>query len=276
MQLTNILLTSATLGTALSAALPVVRDDSSLIAPVPVNGAAAHPHKSNERSDSLVAPVPINGAAALPHKNSERSDSLVAPVPANGAAAHPNHNGKRVDSLVAPVPVNGAAAHPHPNQKRAEDFMAPAHPPPKQDQKRDALDWMLSDDNDRCGATTWEDHTASTHNAPSISDCLQIADHFSHQTGYFSLEVIQSSSTQLNVLGSIGSCKFGAAPASGRVDPRIQDLYIGSQDVVDIIHDAVSKFAKEDKVAATGTTTCTWDGDLGHLGGPMMWSLYHS
>ncbi|KAI1120979.1 hypothetical protein F5Y10DRAFT_289094 [Nemania abortiva] len=100
---------------------------------------------------------------------------------------------------------------------------------------------------DLCGDSTFVDRTSDA--SPTVADCLQIAANI-----YIDGEwMVDSSGVQHQIL-EFGTCKFGIM-ADGLPIGNVQ-VYIGNQDVIDIIHQSVGLFGGSGKVGSKGDMTC--------------------
>ena len=114
-----------------------------------------------------------------------------------------------------------------------------------------------------CGDSTFVGQT--TEASPSIDDCLQIVENIRGTDGKWNPE---------NAVGEqhegphYGSCAVGFQSldvGNGNIN-----YHVGSQDVVDIIHESIDRFAWNGKVGAKGHMKCK--GTVGPQ--PIEWGLY--
>lgn len=115
---------------------------------------------------------------------------------------------------------------------------------------------------DLCGDSTFVDQTSGA--SPKSSDCLQIAKNIG-KGGTWDVEAIVSNHHQLL---QYGTCVFGveAMGVTGNVQ-----VFLGAQDIIDVITDAVDKFGGSGKIGAKGKMKC--NGNIKRQ--EIEWGLYH-
>ncbi|EFE44221.1 class V chitinase, putative [Trichophyton verrucosum HKI 0517] len=86
--------------------------------------------------------------------------------------------------------------------------------------------------------------------SPLVSDCMTIIKNIEGTDGQWTTPVVGKSQRRLV---DFGTCKFGVEAT--KVDGNIA-FYVGAQDIVDIITDAIKQFAKDGRVAAKGDMSC--------------------
>ncbi|KAI0164012.1 hypothetical protein GGR57DRAFT_489709 [Xylariaceae sp. FL1272] len=112
-----------------------------------------------------------------------------------------------------------------------------------------------------CGNSTFENKGSEA--SPLVSDCLQLAKNIYIEGDW----TVDSSGTQ-HQIAQFGSCKFGIQ-GEGMPIGNI-DIYIGNQDIIDIINDAVTRFGSTGRVGAKGSMTC-WGNVKGQQ---VVWGIY--
>ncbi len=100
---------------------------------------------------------------------------------------------------------------------------------------------------DLCQSSIFVDNTTDT--SPSIADCLQIIKNFQgDSTGELAVGISEHREE-----GS-GTCKFIVHSVRG-ADGNVR-FFVGLGDIIDIIHDAISKFGRGGRIGATGIVDC--------------------
>jgi hypothetical protein len=275
MKLTYIILISTALGNAISVSLSGAVRDNRFGVSTHIDGNSARSHVSTKRGDSLegsslIVSAPKDTVTAAPHHNNKRrDDSSAVPVPDDHALAHHQHDGKRGDSPRTFFSEYHAAAHPH--IKR--DY-------------RWATTGGAYGDNNFCNGTTFRKSPSSE--VIRYSDCLEIASWYRDNHGTFTVwNPDPGAPDSLNVLSLTGSCTFavGIAPGKDIGSETPREMYIGSDDLSDLIYDAVARFggAEYDWVSAQGVVQCDvfvnstgGDGRLNKEQASMYWSLQHT
>ncbi|KAK3936951.1 hypothetical protein QBC46DRAFT_461157 [Diplogelasinospora grovesii] len=113
-----------------------------------------------------------------------------------------------------------------------------------------------------CGTSTFVDQTSSA--SPLVADCLQIVKNIEGTSGEWEVENALGDQHQLV---QSGTCKFGV---QGMGKNGNINFHVGSQDIVDIINQAVKQFGGSGQVGAEGDMTC--NGDV--KGQDVQWGLY--
>ncbi|KAH6631034.1 hypothetical protein B0J18DRAFT_379787 [Chaetomium sp. MPI-SDFR-AT-0129] len=110
-----------------------------------------------------------------------------------------------------------------------------------------------------CGDSTFVDQTSDA--SPLVSDCLQIIKNIEGDpTTSYSPPTING---QSGIAWGPKGCTFGVEVTE---PTAVTNMYIGGQDIIDIINDAVKKFGGSGKVGAKGNMVCN--------GLPILWGLY--
>ncbi|EFE34865.1 class V chitinase, putative, partial [Trichophyton benhamiae CBS 112371] len=115
---------------------------------------------------------------------------------------------------------------------------------------------------DECEASTFEDQTNG--GSPLVSDCKTIIKNIEGTDGQWTTQVVSKNQRQLV---DFGTCKFGVEAT--KVNGNIA-FYVGAQDIVDIITDAIKQFAKDGRVAAKGDMSCRGNAH----GQNVKWGIY--
>ncbi|KAK8070737.1 hypothetical protein PG997_010940 [Apiospora hydei] len=107
---------------------------------------------------------------------------------------------------------------------------------------------------DVCGASTLENRSSSA--SPRAEDCRQLARRIAGGGGMWTFGDLGSGVQQ--TLATYGTCAFGAEaldwfPYVVRGTSYFQHAKVGSQDVVDLVEDAVDRFEWEGLVGARGS-----------------------
>lgn len=122
---------------------------------------------------------------------------------------------------------------------------------------------------DLCGDSTFVNQNSAA--SPLVDDCLRIVDNLSVRpvgsTGRASWEV-ESFVKQQHQLVEYGSCAFGV---QGGKDGDAYFL-VGNQDIIDIIHTSIEKFAAAGTVGAKGEMVCR----AGSFPPTVTWGIYHT
>ncbi|KAJ5819791.1 hypothetical protein N7474_005382 [Penicillium riverlandense] len=111
-----------------------------------------------------------------------------------------------------------------------------------------------------CGASTFVDET--TGGSPTVSDCQQM---MANIAGGGSWEVLDTTQRQLV---QYGTCAFGANQDS---DGGI--IYVGNQDIIDLVTTAIDLFQWEGLVGAKGDMPCNI---VGASTSNTTWGLYYN
>ncbi|KAF9037503.1 putative necrosis-inducing factor-domain-containing protein [Panaeolus papilionaceus] len=95
-----------------------------------------------------------------------------------------------------------------------------------------------------CGGSSFENRWRAT--APLVSDCQTLANNIRGDGDW-----TQTTASGQRQIASFGTCHFG-------VEGNNSDGFyrVGNEDVMDLIHDSISKFQKNGRVAARGTMPC--------------------
>ncbi|EEA29070.1 conserved hypothetical protein [Talaromyces marneffei ATCC 18224] len=99
-----------------------------------------------------------------------------------------------------------------------------------------------------CGDSTFVDQTSAA--SPKVDDCLQIVANIQNTLGEWEVE---NAVEQQHQLVQYGTCKFGV---QGKGINGNIDFHIGAQDIIDIIHSSISKFASNGVVGSMGEMNC--------------------
>ncbi|KAH7024975.1 uncharacterized protein B0I36DRAFT_251289 [Microdochium trichocladiopsis] len=103
--------------------------------------------------------------------------------------------------------------------------------------------------NKLCGTETYRDETKS--DSPSVEDCMQIVKTITPDTDtQWTMEVVGK---KWREIGKGGHCRFSVR--ASKINGNIV-FYVGGQDVIDIIKEAVKQYGKSGKVAAGGNFDC--------------------
>ncbi|PWY81537.1 hypothetical protein BO94DRAFT_557986 [Aspergillus sclerotioniger CBS 115572] len=116
---------------------------------------------------------------------------------------------------------------------------------------------------DKCGDSTFVDQTS--HASPKVEDCRQLITNIEGDGGSgWTTQVIGHHQRRI---ASHASCHFGveATKTDGNVNFKV-----GGQDVIDIINDAIARFARDGLIGAKGKMNC--DGNI--KGQPVLWGIY--
>jgi hypothetical protein len=112
----------------------------------------------------------------------------------------------------------------------------------------------------KCSGYTYQDETSSA--SPLVSDCQTIVKNIQGTSGDWTTGI----GSQRDI-ASFGSCNFGVQNSGVTGDVT---FYTGTQDIVNIINEAISLYASNGLVGATGYMQC--GGDAG--GQNVQWGLY--
>ncbi|RDH36197.1 glycoside hydrolase [Aspergillus welwitschiae] len=116
---------------------------------------------------------------------------------------------------------------------------------------------------DECGDSTFVDQTSDA--SPKVEDCRQIIKNIEGDaTTAWTTQVVGHNQREI---ASHASCHFGveATKTNGNVNFKV-----GGQDVIDIINDAIAKFARDGLVGAKGNMDC--NGNV--KSEPVLWGIY--
>jgi Pathogen effector len=115
---------------------------------------------------------------------------------------------------------------------------------------------------DRCGDSSFTSLTSSY--SPSVADCKVIVDGVNKRGGYWYARPVDGLKVMTQII-SAGSCAFSV---------KSDDDYgtqIGDTDVRDLINDAITRFAKNGLIGATGQMPCQNDQDSAKT----TWTIMH-
>ena len=115
-----------------------------------------------------------------------------------------------------------------------------------------------------CGTSSFVDQTSAV--SPKVEDCLQIIRNIQGD-GSTQWEQITGGSPQ-RAIAEHASCRFGIEATSPTTPNAV--FWVGGQDVIDIINDAVKKFGGGGRVSAYGDMSC--NGNLQQQN--MKWGIY--
>ncbi|RDK38944.1 hypothetical protein M752DRAFT_307004 [Aspergillus phoenicis ATCC 13157] len=116
---------------------------------------------------------------------------------------------------------------------------------------------------DECGDSTFVDQTSDA--SPKVEDCRQIIKNIEGDaTTAWTTQVVGHNQREI---ASHASCHFGveATKTNGNVNFKV-----GGQDVIDIINDAIAKFARDGLIGAKGNMDC--NGNV--KSEPVLWGIY--
>ncbi|GLA49848.1 hypothetical protein CBS147343_3007 [Aspergillus niger] len=116
---------------------------------------------------------------------------------------------------------------------------------------------------DECGGLTFVDQTSDA--PPKVEDCRQIIKNIEGDaTTAWTTQVVGHNQREI---ASHASCHFGveATKTNGSVNFKV-----GGQDVIDIINDAIAKFARDGLIGAKGNMDC--NGNV--KSEPVLWGIY--
>ncbi|KAK3377970.1 putative necrosis-inducing factor-domain-containing protein [Podospora didyma] len=106
-----------------------------------------------------------------------------------------------------------------------------------------------------CGTSTVVNQSSAA--SPLVADCQTLRENLS---GAGAFAVVASQRT----IAKFGTCAFGADPG------KLGATLVGTEDVRDLVADAINKFASQGKVGAKGTMDC------GPIGSSVEWGLFHT
>lgn len=112
----------------------------------------------------------------------------------------------------------------------------------------------------KCSGYTYQDETSSA--SPEVSDCQILVENIQGTNGEWTTGIGESRN-----IASFGSCSFDVENNGVTGDVT---YYTGSQDIVNIINQAISQYASDGLVGAKGYMAC--GGDAG--GQNVSWGLY--
>ncbi|KAA8642641.1 uncharacterized protein ATNIH1004_011586 [Aspergillus tanneri] len=116
---------------------------------------------------------------------------------------------------------------------------------------------------DECGDSTFVDQTSDE--SPKVEDCRQIIKNIEGDGSTdWTTQVIGHNQRKI---ASHASCHFGveATKTNGNVNFKV-----GGQDVIDIINDAIARFARDGLIGAKGHMNC--NGNIKSQ--PVLWGIY--
>ncbi|GKZ81630.1 hypothetical protein AnigIFM56816_006151 [Aspergillus niger] len=116
---------------------------------------------------------------------------------------------------------------------------------------------------DECGDSTFVDQTSDA--SPKVEDCRQIIKNIEGDaTTAWTTQVVGHNQREI---ASHASCHFGveATKTNGNVNFKV-----GGQDVIDVINDAIAKFARDGLIGAKGNMDC--NGNV--KSEPVLWGIY--
>ncbi|RAH55255.1 chitinase [Aspergillus piperis CBS 112811] len=116
---------------------------------------------------------------------------------------------------------------------------------------------------DECGESTFVDQTSDA--SPKVEDCRQIIKNIEGDASTsWTTQVVGHNQREI---ASHASCHFGveATKTNGNVNFKV-----GGQDVIDIINDAIDKFARDGLISAKGNMDC--NGNV--KSEPVLWGIY--
>jgi hypothetical protein len=116
-----------------------------------------------------------------------------------------------------------------------------------------------------CGTSSFVGQTSAV--SPKVEDCLQIIRKIEGDGGW-QHEQITGGWRQDAIKDSYESCRFGVE-ATGSTTPNAV-FWIGGQDVIDIINEAIRQFGGSGRVSAYGEMAC--NGNIQHQS--MKWGIY--
>jgi GH18 family chitinase len=117
---------------------------------------------------------------------------------------------------------------------------------------------------DNCGASTFENRGSEA--SPTVADCLQIIKNIEGDGG---TQWTIASGAEHREIAKAGECSFGVKPIGDKLSGNVE-FYVGGQDVIDIINEAVKQFGGGGKVGARGYMTC--NGNI--KGQDVEWGIY--
>jgi hypothetical protein len=115
-----------------------------------------------------------------------------------------------------------------------------------------------------CGASTFEDRTSGS--SPSVEDCLHIASNIAGG-GRWDIDMFLGKQKRI---AEYKSCAFGVQ--GHPISPGEIKMYIGNEDIIDIINDAVEKFGGGGQIGAKGIMECKDSKDRLRI---VDWGIYH-
>jgi hypothetical protein len=118
--------------------------------------------------------------------------------------------------------------------------------------------------NNDCGDSSFVNQ--SSGGSPTVGDCLQIAANIG---GGGSWEV-ENAAQSFHQLVQYGSCAFGVQGHSG----SSPGFNVGNQDIIDLIHSSVDKFAWNGLVGSKGDMPCQGIYANDNVG--VSWGLFHT
>ncbi|EKV10555.1 glycoside hydrolase family 18 protein [Penicillium digitatum] len=103
----------------------------------------------------------------------------------------------------------------------------------------------------KCSGYTYQDETSSA--SPKVSDCQTIIKNIQGTNGEWTTGIGHQ-----REIAKFGSCQFGVQNVGVTGDVT---YYTGSQDIVNIINEAISRYASDGLVGAAGYMECSGDAD---------------
>jgi hypothetical protein len=113
-----------------------------------------------------------------------------------------------------------------------------------------------------CQVSSFTDATSNA--SPLVTDCQQIVANIQGTQGSWTVEAVTGKQHQLV---QFGTCAFGVTADAGH---GRTEIYVGAQDIVDLITSSISMFASNGKVGSSGTVDC--NANIGT--DTMVWGLY--
>ena len=111
-----------------------------------------------------------------------------------------------------------------------------------------------------CDDSTFENQTSG--GSPSTLDCQRLANDIAGDNTWVILPGVQKT------LHTFGSCAFGVDNLGGGL------IYVGNDDIRDLIHDSISRFEWNGLVGAKGNMYC--QSSAGVRPQYMEWGIYHT
>jgi hypothetical protein len=112
-----------------------------------------------------------------------------------------------------------------------------------------------------CGDSSFINQTSGA--SPRVDDCLQIARNIAGGGTW----TVNGFGVQ-HQLVQYGTCAFGITQGS------TAPVYIGNQDIIDLINDSVARFQWNGLVGSKGTMDCQMAGYPAHVS--VLWGIYHT
>lgn len=129
---------------------------------------------------------------------------------------------------------------------------------------KDTANWpcTVAPSKDDCGSSTFINQGSDA--SPSVEDCMGIVKNIQGTQGEWEIE---NAVEQQHQIVQNGKCKFGVQ--GKKINGNI-DFFVGAQDIVDIITEAVAQFGSGGVVGAKGNMDCK--GDVSTV--PIEWGIY--